>query len=297
MTARYESAIVRIRAANGRIAGAGFLVAPQCVITCAHVVATALNLSSTTSEVPQSPVCLDFPLVAPNCLLDARVVLWKPSHQDDIAGLELEKDPPPGVQVGCLVVADDLWGHPFQTLGFPSGYENGVYASGRLLACEASGWVQVEDVKPTGYFVAPGFSGSPVWDESLSGIAGMVVAAETQRDIRAAFMISASALHTAWRDQIPPPIQAGPDYNAPLSWMMAIASCIGALWISSRIVSVIATFDKIIWYALPIVALLGFLCSLLVSVVARRSRQDHILTAGAGALLLLAVWILIWMRS
>lgn len=54
--------------------------------------------------------------------------------------------------------------------------------------------MQIEDVKLTGYFVAPGFSGGPVWDETAGGVVGMIVAAERQPGLRAAFLIPAAAL-------------------------------------------------------------------------------------------------------
>jgi hypothetical protein len=49
-------------------------------------------------------------------------------------------------------------------------------------------------VKQTGYFVVPGFSGAPVLDEMLAGVVGMIVAAETQPGVRAAFLIPADTL-------------------------------------------------------------------------------------------------------
>jgi len=85
-----------------------------------------------------------------------------------------------------LVTADDLWGHTFRAFGFPSGYDEGVWASGQLLEKQAAGWVQIEDMKLTGYFIEPGFSGTPVWDEQVEGVVGMVVAVETRPNVRAA---------------------------------------------------------------------------------------------------------------
>ena len=65
MTVQLVASIVRIRAAKGRIVGAGFLVGEKHVLTCAHVIARALGLSDDTPESPRAEVCLDFPLVAP----------------------------------------------------------------------------------------------------------------------------------------------------------------------------------------------------------------------------------------
>jgi hypothetical protein len=101
MTTSLNSAIVRIRAANGTVIGTGFLVTGRHVLTCAHVVAQALALpdDALNTSQPQAEVHLDFPLVAPGQQLTARVVCWQPSLSDgggDVAGLELINDPPAG---------------------------------------------------------------------------------------------------------------------------------------------------------------------------------------------------------
>jgi hypothetical protein len=133
------------------------------------------------------------------------VVFWRPIHPDefaeDIAGLELESSPPEVAKLAQLVTSKDLWGHPFRVLGFPAGKSNGAWASGELRAGLANGRVQLEDVKQQGYALEPGFSGAPIWDEKLVGIAGMAVAAEINRpDAKAAFMIPTKVLHKAWSE-------------------------------------------------------------------------------------------------
>jgi hypothetical protein len=90
------------------------------------------------------------------------------------------------------VQAEDLWKHTFRAFGFPAGYDNGVYAYGNILGREASGWLQIEDVKQSGYFVQPGFSGGAVWDETLQAVVGMVTAADIRA--RSGFVIPTSLL-------------------------------------------------------------------------------------------------------
>ena len=128
MTEQLTASIVRILDVGGAIAGAGFLVSEEHVLTCAHVVARALGLPDDTLKAPQVGVGLDFPLVAPEHVLTAHVILWQP--ESDVAGLELDGDPPAGARAVCLVTADDLWGHPFRAFGFPAGHDDGVWASG-----------------------------------------------------------------------------------------------------------------------------------------------------------------------
>jgi len=201
MTITLNAAIARIRTINGRVVGAGFLVGQRRVLTCVHVVAQALGTPKDALEAPQGAVLLDFPLVAPEQWLNARVVCWQPVRPDgsgDVAGLELLNDPPAGIRPVRLVQADDLWVHTFRAFGFPEDYRNGVWTSGRMLGREATGWLQIEDIKQTGYFVARGFSGGPVWDEMLDGVVGMIVAVDTREGVRAALVIPTDRLAAAW---------------------------------------------------------------------------------------------------
>lgn len=197
MTVQLEASIVRIRAADETIIGTGFLVAQKLVISCAHVVADALGISPNTTDAPTEYIQLDFPLIAPEQKVEGRVVLWKPiylNNSGDIAGLEIHGILPKGVQPLPLVVTNDFWGHPFRTFGFPSKRDDGVWASGVLRGRQATGWVQIEDLKETGYRVQPGFSGAPVWDEDVGGVVGMAVADEVQPEVKAAFIIPVDIL-------------------------------------------------------------------------------------------------------
>lgn len=185
-------AIARIYGVCGGVIGAGFLVGKRELLTCAHVVTGALGLPDNTPEPPADPLPLDFPLVAAGALLTARVVHWQP--QNDVAVLELACAPPPGAGPAPLAEGGDLWGHPFRAFGFPPGHPEGVWAGGVIRGPNARGWLQIEDTKEPGYRVQPGFSGSPVWDEVLGSVVGMVTAAERDPAVKAAFIIPTSFL-------------------------------------------------------------------------------------------------------
>jgi WD40 repeat protein len=216
MAEQIKASITRVFTPNGAVAGSGFLVSDQHVLTCAHVVAQALGIREDSPETPASELAVDFPLVAPGTTLRARVVCWQPVQPstaspdapEDIAVLELKGEVPDGIRPGRLVAAEDVWGHAFRAFGFPVNYDAGVWASGVLRAPQTSGWVQIEDVKSTGYVVAPGFSGTPVWDDQVDGVVGIVVVAERRAEVKAAFIIPSSKLVEAWpplgRQAIPP---------------------------------------------------------------------------------------------
>ena len=199
----FKAAIARIYHTNGAIVGAGFLVTDRYLLTCAHVVTAALGISTETVEAPTALLELDFPLIAPGQKVKAKVVFWQPVNPtqigEDIAGLELESAALAESQAVRLVTTEEFWNHPFQIFGFPSQRDVGIWASGVLRDRLANGWVQMEDIKAQGYAVQPGFSGAPIWDETLQGVVGMAVAAEKKReDAKAAFMIPISAIASRW---------------------------------------------------------------------------------------------------
>ena len=160
------------------------------------------------TDVSQYDIQLDFPLIAPDQRLKAKVVLWKPpsstistAWKGDIAGLEIVGSLPRGVKAVDIVKDDNLWKREFRAFGFPQGFNNGLWASGRILAEEGNSWLQIEG-QDTSLFVRPGFSGTPLWDEKLGGIVGMVVASEGREEKRIAFAISANELVNAWDETI-----------------------------------------------------------------------------------------------
>jgi len=195
-----EASVVRIFAIDGAVVGTGFFVGEGTLLTCAHVVADALGIDENTTTIPTTPVCLDFPLVDSRYRLTAQVTFWQPVQTNgggDIAVLHLDSIPPNGVKAARLMFTEDLWDHSFRAFGFPEKHDQGVWASGKLRAREATGWVQIEDVKDPGKRVQPGFSGGAVWDEQLDGVAGMIVAADEDTS-KVAYIIPTNALTKAW---------------------------------------------------------------------------------------------------
>ncbi len=206
MYSEREASIVRFLAADNTVVGAGFLVAADTVLTCAHVVTAALRIPSNHEApgAPTDPLCLDFPIVAPNRILYARVdaQYWQPPQTDgsgDIAILRLDGNVPEGAGAVRLVQSDeDLWGHEFRVFGYPDKHPHGVWASGELRGRRTAGWIQIEDVKVPGYRIQRGFSGGAIWDDQLGGVVGMAVAADTEAANKVAYMIPTSVLVSAY---------------------------------------------------------------------------------------------------
>ena len=190
-----------------QVVGIGFLVSEQYALTCAHVVAEALTISSTAESCPDGEIEVDFPLLNSTDKFSATVVCWHPESalnseeaMEDVAVLKLE-NLPPSAQPTRLILSENLSNNPFKVFGCPSGVSFGVWATGVLSEQNAKQWFQLEDTKETGYVIEAGFSGSPVWDEQLQGVVGMVVAADRLRETaRVAFMIPTQTLVKAWQN-------------------------------------------------------------------------------------------------
>lgn len=191
-----EGGVLRLLAPGNQPVGAGFLVTGSELLTCAHVVTSSLGLRDIPITLPEGPLSLDFPLVAPGEICPAKVVHWRPAL--DLAVLRIETQIPAGAAPVPLVQSDDLWGHRFRALGFPRDHADGVWVSGELRGRTAAGWVQIEGVRQTGYLIAPGFSGGPVWDEAVGGVVGMIVAADRDPQVRAAYVLPVERLQAGW---------------------------------------------------------------------------------------------------
>jgi S1-C subfamily serine protease len=206
----FQASIARIFHGNGAVVGAGFSIAPQYLVTCAHVVAAALGIPLETSEPPAGAIELEFLFAVPGQRWSGKVVGWSAYRSDaqtrttaavsDVAVLQLEAPFPSTIR--SVPLGKTEWGNRFRVFGFPQGFPNGIWASGMLLDRLGNGWVQIEDFKAQGHRVEPGFSGSPIWDETANGVVGMAVQAETQADRKVAFMLPAVLIRPVLPDAI-----------------------------------------------------------------------------------------------
>ncbi|MFD9002037.1 trypsin-like peptidase domain-containing protein [Streptomyces sp. NPDC059582] len=202
--------MLQIRNRRGEPVGLGFLVTNELALTCAHVITEALGTAPGTEPAADARIGLTLPLLrtlagsTPNgATADAPHVMasvehWvppQPSGTGDVAVLRLDTVVR-GSRPVRLVDEPDVWKHPARVFGFPVGRPGGVWHSALLRARQANGWVQA-DLAETGYRVSGGFSGSPVWDEELKGIVGMMALAE-EGEPPASYLIPAAGLLDAW---------------------------------------------------------------------------------------------------
>ncbi|UXX94145.1 trypsin-like peptidase domain-containing protein [Streptomyces sp. AD2-2] len=165
-------AVAEIRTAWGIVAGAGFLVGSDLLVTCAHVVHQA-------GYGPGTSVPLAFPGLAGTPLVEGVVLVerWREIDAEDVAFLRLEH-PLPDVPILSLGSAQGCRGHRASTYGFPEqagpGGHFGELKAGRLLngADPVRGLLQLSEAND----LTEGFSGAPVVDDVTGLVIGMVTA-------------------------------------------------------------------------------------------------------------------------
>ncbi|MCH0540022.1 trypsin-like peptidase domain-containing protein [Streptomyces sp. MUM 203J] len=167
------AATVQVLDTRGAVAGAGFLVAPDTVVTCAHVVAAA-------GAAPGKEIEVAFPHLPRSPRLPADVLTegWRDPAAQDIAVLRLTDPPPDGARGLPLGSAAECRGHRVSSFGYPGqGLPGGRFGYGRaadvlLDGDGAGGLLRLTDADG----LARGFGGAPVVDEVTGLVIGMVSA-------------------------------------------------------------------------------------------------------------------------
>ncbi len=204
-----NNALVRILKGDSRMpVGAGFLVTPRHVLTCAHVICDALDLPILTQNAPDRQVRFDFPIIEHQPIYSANVVTskWYPyfdnpviGELEDMALLELTPEtvltdkacPAP------VVILEEFFNREIRMCGFPSGMDHGSWGVGKLRDMIACGWVQL-DSELDSHSVKPGFSGTPVWDNAERAVVGMITRRLKQNDLTSGYMIPGKTIIKAF---------------------------------------------------------------------------------------------------
>jgi hypothetical protein len=190
------------------------LVAPRRVVTCAHVIASALGTGEMSAPVPpgsrpmpQGPagaVTIDFPHCADlpgSSTHTARVMPggWYPGDMGDLALLEVPgSDPLP--DAAPLRPAGEPVRQMISVFGHPAGLENGVWARAMLIGRRGgrTEWIQLDGLTSTGKRIQRGFSGAGVWDEQNEAVIGCVVASDRAELDKIAWMIPLEVILECW---------------------------------------------------------------------------------------------------
>ena len=206
-TPHLEPALVRIFMDHfSQPVGAGFLVSPRHILTCAHVITAALRIPQDTALPPSELIHLDFPLLPQHPHCQARVIRWHPvntevivGESEDIAVLELIETLPADAQPVPLIRLASFSDREVRLYGFPKGKEMGIYVNATLQGVIGRGYVQLNTELGHGQ-VEPGFSGTAVWDKQENGIVGMIVSIDDYQGDVPVYMIPANALIQAYQE-------------------------------------------------------------------------------------------------
>ncbi|MCM1973714.1 trypsin-like peptidase domain-containing protein [Streptomyces sp. G1] len=162
------AAVAQVLGPDGEVAGAGFLVAEDVLVTCAHVVRAA---GAGAGEL----VRVVFPHMAGADGLEGRVEEWRAPEAEDVAFIRL-REPPPSARVLSLGSAEGCGGHRVRSFGFPAqARQDGHLGFGRVggllpASQNTNALLQLTEAND----LTTGFSGGPVLDEMTGLVVGMV---------------------------------------------------------------------------------------------------------------------------
>lgn len=203
---------------GGRAVGLGFAVGQAHVVTCAHVVNSALARPARRD--PARPgreevIRVRFAIgtaSGDDGYRTASVAGWLPAEagtfdMDDVAVLELAEPVPAHVRVLRPVRYRPLM--PVQMWGPQPGRPGGGHVRGELLGEVRGGRVQIS-VSGGPFRVRPGFSGGPVWEPGSGDVAGVLSACGAEGDATDAYLLGADRITVAWPDWLPTGQGGGP---------------------------------------------------------------------------------------
>ncbi|MGW5877244.1 nSTAND1 domain-containing NTPase [Nocardiopsis terrae] len=194
------SGVVRVAGRDGQSRGTGALVAPDLVLTCAHVVSDCLGSPRRDPVEVGASVMVDLPLagqaargLGPRVAEVERWIPIRPDRTGDVALLRM-RDPVPGTHPLPLADPNDMWDHRARTVGFTGGEPTALWFRGILGGTTEEGWVQLSRADGQAAHAKEGFSGGPVWDDELGAVIGLVVAAQAEREAQQVFVLRTGTL-------------------------------------------------------------------------------------------------------
>ncbi|MCR9134561.1 MAG: serine protease [Alphaproteobacteria bacterium] len=187
--------------------GMGMLLDKETILTCAHVINSAMGRPIWEDERPGGDfkIPVTFPILNDASVHYARIVDWSSPGRDglDCAVLELETPAPSAVGVTILSVIDpdELADDDLSIYGSLAPGHPGAHVGAHLLGAVGAQWTQL-DVKD-GPGVQQGFSGGAVWDRQQRASIGMVVARQVGSRGITAYFLSAQRIAERFDSHFP----------------------------------------------------------------------------------------------
>jgi signal transduction histidine kinase len=174
---------------SGDVAGAAFFIDHEVAVTCAHVVLHAMRQKDNAK--PEKSIRLK--LSSNGKVTEAYIIHsgWYSPDKEDIAFLKI-KDPQENV-TALKLGNSSLPGSDFRALGFPDGFNSGLFATGKIVGKVPRSDTNIDWLQISSNQITKGFSGSPLWSEESSSVLGMIQAfLQDSKDT--AFAVSAETL-------------------------------------------------------------------------------------------------------
>lgn len=189
---------VRVLGLAGRPVGAGVLLTGRRVLTCAHVVESALGAAADRAA-EGAPVSVDFPASLEEGPWSAEVVRggWAPpvGERADVAVLKLHSAAPEDTGPATLRHCGRVVDRPVRVFGEADAAGPGVWA--RTVLVGAGGlspdWIQMAPLSAQSERVRRGYSGAGVVDVADGSVRGIAVAAGPDAGLGTSWMIPVEA--------------------------------------------------------------------------------------------------------
>jgi len=191
---------VRIFSTPGILVGGGVLISQDTILTCAHVVASALGLPKNEraqNKIPSGEIKLKS--LGPSPIeFSASILQWDPDDNRDWALLKVNDSSPTGCWPAKMYKRASpselenlsVYGFPKIPSASPQGYwaKTGYYGADEFGKWQLTA-LDVHNVK-----VQQGYSGCPVWDDKTGQVIGIIL--QTLVEYNTAFMRSVDKIPT-----------------------------------------------------------------------------------------------------
>lgn len=234
--------VVRLIGQGNRIVGVGFLISDENVLTCAHVVNTALGRDPRAQSRPPSSetVVVEFPTLGGQGRTPSRrshVVEWHAPPAErrfefgDIACLTLHELRPAEAIPAMVGIPPADTSLEALVFGYPSDppRPEGAWIHCKLAPGVGGGFLQLDAASALGLRAQPGYSGSPVWLKERGVVVGMLALAPSAGETKDAYAIPARDFSSIYRQMSGNELLESPEILAAQQLSRALSIELG-LW-------------------------------------------------------------------
>lgn len=186
--------IVRIRTQAGRTLGSGFVLESASILTAMHIFRDAVD--------GPNDIYFDMPFLSSRVITGSFVARLQTSLGPLDACLIRPEELPPEHRCLPLLKHARLAGASVQCCGFPAFNPNGLVVRARTGDLNPDGLATVESIAPGSRAIAPGFSGSPLWDPVRRVVLGIILQADLPEERRVAYFLPSIDIASALQQHV-----------------------------------------------------------------------------------------------